>query len=99
MVLTQVSSPAVDEAAAADTSSMETTTEMIEGEGGGSPAAEEGSSGVTEEEKVVASLESMGFMDRALIKSIISKVGLDVEACAHELVGLSEWDAMLSDPE
>jgi len=57
--------------------------------------AEEGG----EEEKVIATLESMGFPDRAMIKSVVAKVGLDAEACAHELVSLSEWDAMLSDLE
>jgi len=44
----------------------------------------------------------MGFSDRSLIKSVIGKVGLDVEACADKLVALSEsgeWDAMLSDLE
>merc|ERR1712063_64761 len=40
-----------------------------------------------------------GFPDRSLIVSVIKKVGLDVEACAHELVSLSEWDVMLSDLE
>jgi len=64
-----------------------------------------------EDEKLIATLESMGFFDRALIKSIIARVGLDVEAVSHELVSLAEqadqsfsdkgeeWDAMLSDLE
>jgi len=64
---------------------------------GGKDAAKEGEEG--EEEKVIATLESMGFPDRALIKTVVAKVGLDVEACAHELVSFSEWDAMLSDLE
>jgi len=41
----------------------------------------------------------MGFTDRKLVASVIRKVGLDVDACAHELVSLSEYDTMLSDLE
>jgi len=65
----------------------------------GSAAREKSPAVPTEEEKVIDMLQSMGFPDRGLIKIVINKMGLDVEACAHELVSLSEWDAMLSDLE
>jgi len=58
-----------------------------------------GPAGLGDEEKLAETLQSMGFTDRKLVASVIRKVGLDVDACAHELVSLSEYDTMLSDLE
>jgi len=66
---------------------------------GGEAVEKSGPAGLGDEEKLAETLQSMGFTDRKLVASVIRKVGLDVDACAHELVSLSEYDTMLSDLE
>merc|ERR1719240_393151 len=44
-----------------------------------------------------ASLAAMGFTDDALVQHVLEKNGADLDACARDLVSLTEWEEALND--
>jgi len=49
--------------------------------------------------EVANELLAMGFSDQEMIEHVIEKNGVDLEACARDLVALNEWDTLLGDLE